>query len=103
MSARRTRRSDRRSVLTPTLVALSVALLLASLSLVTWRQARALEALAVLDGLRSERALVEADIAALEARIQRLESRAHVVPAAERLGMHVPTTEEMVDLSEDAR
>jgi cell division protein FtsL len=75
----------------PLLVALAAALLLASLSLVTWRQARALEELAELDRLRREISLLEAERTDLETRIQALESRGRVVPAAtERLGMHRP-------------
>jgi cell division protein FtsL len=75
----------------PLLVILAAALLLASLSLVTWRQARALEALAELDGLRREISLLEAVRTDLETRIQALESRARVVPAAgARLGMRRP-------------
>lgn len=78
-------------------MALSVALLLAALSLVTWRQARALESLADLDHLRRELSLGQAERIELEYRIQLLESRAHVVPAAqERLGMRTPTASEIV-------
>jgi cell division protein FtsL len=75
----------------PLLVALAAALLLASLSLVTWRQARALEELAELDGLRREISLLEAERTDLETRIQALESRGRVLRAAsERLGMRRP-------------
>ncbi len=82
------------------LVALSVALLLAALSLVTWRQARALESLAELDHLRRELSLGHAERLDLEHRIQMLESRSHVVPEAqERLGMRTPTAAEIVLLS----
>jgi cell division protein FtsL len=76
------------------LTALSVALLLAALSLVTWRQARALERLAELDRLEREVSLLTAERNALESRIQVLESRGRVVPAArERLGMRTPSDE----------
>ncbi|MEX1257031.1 MAG: cell division protein FtsL [Gemmatimonadota bacterium] len=75
----------------PLLVALAAALLLASLSLVTWRQARALEELAELDGLRREISLLEAERTDLETRIQALESRGRVLrTASERLGMRRP-------------
>jgi cell division protein FtsL len=73
------------------LVAIAGVVLVASLGLVTWRQARALEELAELDRLRREISLLEAVRTDLETRIQSLESRGRVVPAAtERLGMHRP-------------
>lgn len=79
------------------LVVLAVALLLAALSLVTWRQSRALEDLAELDHLRREISLMSAERNELERRIQSLESRGSVVPAArERLRMRAPTAEEIV-------
>lgn len=79
------------------LATLGVALLLAALSLVTWRQTRALEALANLDEVRSEISLMTAERNELENRIRRLESRGYVVPAArERLGMYAPSSAEIV-------
>ena len=84
----------------PSLVALAMAALLGSLSLVTWRQARAMEALAALDRVRQERELVEAEKQELVRRIQFLESRGHIVSRArELLGMHTPATDEIVYLS----
>lgn len=81
------------------LAALAVAILLASLSLVTWRQSRAFEALAELERLRSESSVAVAEVADLGRRIQYLESRTRVVPAARaRLGMHVPGSAEIVHL-----
>ena len=78
----------------PSLAALSVALLFAALSLVAWRQARALDRLEELDGLTREISLLTAERNQLETRVQLLESRARVVPAArERLGMRTPTDE----------
>ncbi|HEX7120625.1 MAG TPA: hypothetical protein VF212_17665 [Longimicrobiales bacterium] len=80
-------------------VALGFAALLASLSLVIWRQSRALEVLRGVDAVRRERAVVEAERAALMQRLRRLESRSRVVEeAAARLGMHVPSGEEIVIL-----
>ena len=80
----------------PGWIALAVAALLASLSLVVWRQARALEVLASLSAVQEARALAEADRVELERRIQQLESRAHVVPQAiEQLGMHRPLASEI--------
>jgi cell division protein FtsL len=84
--------------------ALAVAALLVALSLVTWRQARAREALVELDQIRREISLVQADNGELDRRIQHLESRGRVVPAArDRLGMVLPASGEMVLLTGDAR
>ena len=83
----------------PTRVALAVAALLASLSLVAWRQSRALETMEALDHLRREKSLAVAERVELERRIHHLESRARVVPAArERLEMHMPDASEIVYL-----
>ena len=77
--------------------------LLGALGLVVWRQARALEALALLDTSRREKALLIADHAELERRIQQLESRARVVPRArETLGMRTPEATEIVILAGEA-
>jgi hypothetical protein len=68
-----------------------MALFLGALSLVTWRQSRALEAMAELEHLEREISLVEAERAELERRILILEGRDHVVRAArERLGLQRP-------------
>jgi cell division protein FtsL len=76
--------------------------LLSSLVLVAWRQSRALEALAELDEVRRERALAESERAELERRIESLESRARVVPAARtRLGLRTPEAGEIVLLAGD--
>jgi cell division protein FtsL len=84
-------------------VALAFAALLASLSMVVWRQSRAQDALRVLEAARAERALVEAERSALTRRIQRLESRARVVAVAgERFGMRVPSADEIVILVAEA-
>lgn len=70
---------------------LACALLFASLSLVVWRQSRVLEALRALDAARAERVLLQAERSRLQGEIQRLESRARVLPLArERLGLRVP-------------
>jgi cell division protein FtsL len=80
-------------------VVLAVAALLVALSLVTWRQARALETLAAVDSVRREQALARAEWEELVRRIQVLESRGRVVPAArERLGMEIaPSTVLLVE------
>ncbi len=102
MRARRKGRSagrSRRGVPGALRLALLFATLLASLSLVVWRQSRALDVLRQLDGLRAQRAMAESEKAELQRRIQTLESRARVVSAArERLGMHVPGGSEIVIL-----
>lgn len=84
--------------------ALSLALLLAALSLVAWRQSRALEALAALDEVRRDRAIAQAEHVELNRRVQRLESRARVVPRARaRLSMHTPAAHEIVILAPEDR
>lgn len=73
-----------------TVVTLGVALLLGSLSLVMWRQARAMETLAETDAVQREQSLARAEGEELRRRIQVLESRGRVVPAASsRLGMEI--------------
>lgn len=90
----------RSPVLTPSLVALAVAAILAALSLVTWRQARALEALAEVDRVHREVLLAESERGELLRDIQHLESRARIVAdARERLGMRLPEGSEIVLLS----
>lgn len=89
----------RSPVFTPSLVTLALGAILVALSLVTWRQARALEALAGLDEVGQERALAEAARSRLLRDIQHLESRARIMAdAGERLGMHLPGGSEMVFL-----
>ncbi len=80
-------------------VALGVALLLSALSMVAWRQGRALEALAELDRVRREASLEGAEREELLRRIRHLESRGRVVrDAEERLGLRLPDDSEMVFL-----
>jgi len=83
----------------PSLVAIAVAAFLGSLSLVAWRQVRALEVLEELEAIRNEEALAAAELTDLESRVRYLESFGRVVPEArERLGMHLPGGSEMVIL-----
>jgi hypothetical protein len=78
----------------PLVAALAVALLLSALSLVAWRQSRALDRLEELDRLEGAISLLTADRDALQSRVQVLESRGHVVPeAGERLDMRIPSDE----------
>ena len=86
-----------------TMVALATAALLASLSLVTWRQARAMESLEKLDGIRRELSLGESERADLLSRVRVLESRGRVIPEARvRLEMRMPDASEIVILAGDA-
>ncbi len=81
---------------------LAVVTLLGSLALVTWRQSRALEALAQLDQVRTQTSVAESERVDLERRIQVLESRPRVVPEArDRLGMHTANVSELVILPDE--
>ncbi len=93
-----------RSWATPSLLALGFSGLLSALSLVTWPQSRAFEALAELDGVERSLSLAESERAELLRRIQGLDSRTRISSVAqERLGMHRPEASEMVLLSGGAR
>lgn len=75
------------------------AVLLASLTLVVWRQSRALEVLRSLEATRRERVVAEARRTALLRRIEQLESRSRVSEAAhDRFGMRLPEGDEIVIL-----
>lgn len=76
---------------------LAFATLLTSLTIVVWRQGRALEALRELDRARSVRAIAESERSALLARMQHLESRARILDVAtRRLGLRVPDRKSVV-------
>jgi len=80
-------------------LALAFAAMFAALTLVIWRQSRALELLRAMDTMRSARVIAEAQRSELIRNIQMLESRARVVAdARDRLGMHVPSAQEIVIL-----
>ena len=80
-------------------LALAFAALLAALTMVIYRQSRALEVLRAADEMRSARVIAEAERSELARRIQTLQSRARVVADARtRLGMHVPSANEIVIL-----
>ena len=69
--------------------------LLSALSLVTWRQSRAREALAELDQLEKSLSLAASDRTVLDRRIQGLSSLARISSVAqEHLGMHHPEASE---------
>ena len=93
-----------RSWATLSLVALGFSGLLAALSLVTWRQSRAFEALANLDRLEKSLSLAESERAELLRRVEGLDSWTRITSVAqERLGMHRPEASEMVLLSGGAQ
>jgi hypothetical protein len=80
-------------------LALAFSALLGSLTMVIWRQSRALEMLRHIDTMRGSRVIVEAERSELTRRAQNLESRTRVVAdARDRLGMHVPSADEIVIL-----
>jgi cell division protein FtsL len=79
--------------------ALLFAFLLGSLTLVVWRQSRALAVLREMEAVRHERVLEEARRSALHRRVEQLESRARVSEVArDRFGMRLPSGEEIVIL-----
>jgi cell division protein FtsL len=81
-------------------LAVVIVVLVSSLILVAWRQGRALEALAALDSVRHERALAEAERNEMERRIEYLQSRIRVDPAAQaRLKMRTPDSSEIPELT----
>ena len=85
-------------------LALAFAALLGALTMVIYRQSRALEVLRAADEMRGARVIAEAERAELTRRIQKLESRARVVAdARDRLGMHVPSASEIVILPLNGR
>lgn len=85
-------------------ITLLVLALLVAMSLVPWRQSRALEVLAELDRVERELALVRAEKHRFQAKVDRLESREHVqVEARDRLGLRMPEASEVVILDLDAR
>lgn len=93
------RRGGQRGVIR---MALLFAAFLASLSLVVWRQSRALEVLRATDEVRRERAVVEARRTALVRELDELESRGRITRLAEQeFGMRVPRGDEIVLLPLD--
>jgi cell division protein FtsL len=90
------RRRPRRSLATPGMLVLGFSGLLSALSYVTWRQSRAFEALAELDGIERSLSLAESERAELVRRIQGLDNRPRISAfAQEHLGMHRPEASEM--------
>ena len=81
--------------------ALTFALLVCSLGLVTWRQSRALEANRILDDLRRQVSVAQAERIEVQREIQVLRSRTRIVPAAQELGMHTPAAVEQVILTRE--
>jgi cell division protein FtsL len=80
-------------------IALACAAVLGSLSMVVYRQSRALETLRELDKARNEHVMLESARATVTREIQQLESRSRIVTTAgDRLGLHVPSGNEIVIL-----
>jgi cell division protein FtsL len=76
--------------------AVTIAVLLGSLGFVTWRQSRALETLGEWDEVQRQVSVARAEVVELDREIQRLTSRAHVVPEARaQLRMHTPDASEI--------
>lgn len=74
-----------------------LALLLASLSTVVWRQSRGAALQREVRALEAERAVAESERLRLSTRIQGLQTRARIVQVArDRLGMHLPADSEVV-------
>ncbi|HEX2167787.1 MAG TPA: cell division protein FtsL [Longimicrobiales bacterium] len=83
---------------------IACAMLFGSLSMVVWRQSRALEELRGLDAARAERALLQAEHSELQREIQRLESRTRIVAVArEKFGLRTPAGDEIVFLQAPSR
>lgn len=77
----------------------AAAALFAALSLVVWRQSRALEVLRRLDAVRAEQALLESEWARLRRELDGLESRPRIVQVAgDWLGLRPPAAKEIVIL-----
>lgn len=80
-------------------IALACAAVLGSLSGVVYRQGRAMETLRELDKARNEHVMLESSRATVTRQIQQLESRSRIVATAgEKLGLHVPSGNEIVIL-----
>jgi len=96
------RRSSRGEA--PIRLAASVAVLLAALSAVVWRQSRTLEVLASSESVSREISLAEAELTELQRRIQQLEGYGRIVlETRERLGMKTAAAEDIVILSGEMR
>lgn len=83
-------------------IGLAFVLLLGALSLVIWRQSRALSISRAVDELRREAAVLDAERTELTHRIQRLESRGRILEAAAELGLRVPSGSDLVILPLEA-
>ena len=79
--------------------AITFAVLMVSLGLVTWRQSRALEANRTLDDLRRHVLVARAERVEIDRGIQTLRRRVRIVMEAEALGMHTPDATELLFLS----
>ena len=73
--------------------------LLAALWAVIARQTSALNSARALTGLREERASLEGRRAALDRRVRTAQSRAVLLPRAQRLGLRLPADTEIILIS----
>ena len=100
---RRNRPRDHRRLPGVVVVVGWLGVLLAALSVVTWRQSHGVDMEASLRSIEAERAIVEAERITLTARIEELRSRARVVRAAsDRLGMKLPEDSDIIFLQVQA-
>lgn len=100
-SQARAKAKPRRATRRPGWVAATawLAILLGSLILVTWRQTRGIEVESKVRNLQGQQAVLETERLELTRRIEALRSRARVIEVArERLGMHLPSSNEIVFL-----
>ena len=81
--------------------ALTFAFLLLSLGFVTWRQSRAFEANRMLDDLRRQVSVAQAEQIELEREIQVRRSLGNIVASAEAIGMVTPHADQIVVLGKD--
>ena len=77
-------------------IAVWLVALLAALWLVTWRQTAALNAARALTDLREERAALDGRRADLERRVRAGQSRAVLLPRAQKLGLRLPADTEII-------
>lgn len=80
-------------------VAFVLACVFGALGIVAWRQTRTYSQLREIDRLQREADAVRAEIAVLQRRLQRLQSRSHIVDVAgKRLGLRLPESKEIMIL-----
>lgn len=99
MTRRNRKRDEKRRRPGVLVVAGWLVLLLAALSLVTWRQIRGVEMERALRELETQRGIAESERVAASRRVEELRSRIRIVRVAEeQLGMHLPEDREIIFL-----